>query len=136
MLDIQERSDAVILSVRVQTRASTDEVAGEMAGALKVRLQAPPVENRANDALIEFLAQLLKTPKSAVRILSGDRSRTKRIEIRGVTPQQIQALLSKEAEPMSANIPGIQNDLRAAKLDGSLFYDFLGLYPIAHDISN
>jgi len=97
MLDIQERSDAVILSVRVQTRASTDEVAGEMAGALKVRLQAPPVENRANDALIEFLAQLLKTPKSTVRILSGDRSRTKRIEIRGVTQQQIQALLSKEA---------------------------------------
>ena len=97
MLDIQKRSDAVILSVRVQTRASTDEVAGEMAGALKVRLQAPPVENRANDALIEFLAQLLKTPKSAVRILSGDRSRTKRIEIRGVTQQQIQALLSKEA---------------------------------------
>ena len=97
MLDIQKRSDAVILSVRVQTRASTDEVAGEMAGALKVRLQAPPVENRANDALIEFLAQLLTTPKSAVRILSGDRSRTKRIEIRGVTQQQIQALLSKEA---------------------------------------
>ena len=55
------------------------------------------MENRANDALIEFLAQLLKTPKSAVRILSGDRSRTKRIEIRGVTVQQIHALLSKEA---------------------------------------
>ena len=87
----------MILSVRVQTRASTDEAAGEIAGALKVRLQALPVENRANDALIEFLAQLLKTPKSAVRILSGDRSRTKRIEIRGVTQQQIQALLSKEA---------------------------------------
>ena len=68
-----------------------------MAGGLKVRLQAPAVENRANDALIEFLAQLLKTPKSAVRILSGDRSRTKRIEIRGVTVQQIHALLSKEA---------------------------------------
>ena len=70
---------------------------GEMAGALKVRSQAPAVENRANEALIEFLAQLLKTPKSAVRILSGDRSRTKRIEIRGVTQQQIQALLAEEA---------------------------------------
>jgi uncharacterized protein (TIGR00251 family) len=68
-----------------------------MAGALKVRLQAPAVENRANDALIEFLSQLLKTPKSAVRILSGTRSRTKRIEIRGVTGQQVQALLPKEA---------------------------------------
>jgi len=97
MLDIQEQAGAAIFSVRVQPRASKDEIASEMAGALKVRLQAPAVENRANDALIEFLARLLKTPKSAVRILSGDRSRTKRIEIRGVTGQQIRALLPKEA---------------------------------------
>ena len=97
MLEIQERDGAAIVSVRVQPRASRDELAGEMNGALKVRLQAPAVENHANDALIEFLAQLLKTPKSAVRILSGDRSRFKRIEIRGVTAQQIQALLVKES---------------------------------------
>ena len=97
MLEIQEREGAAILSVRVQPRASKDELAGEMNGALKIRLQAPAIENRANDALIEFLADLLKTPKSAVRILSGDRSRTKRIEIRGVTGQQIQALLLKDA---------------------------------------
>ncbi len=97
MLDIQERDGAAIFPVRVQPRASKDEIAGEMSGALKVRLRAPAVEDRANVALIEFLAQLLKTPKSAVRILSGDRSRTKRIEIRGVTRQQIQALLAQEA---------------------------------------
>jgi uncharacterized protein (TIGR00251 family) len=97
MLEIQERDGAAIFFVRVQPRASRDELAGEMSGALKVRLQAPAVENRANDALIEFLSQLLKTPRSAVRILSGDRSRTKRIEVRGVTGQQIQALLHKEA---------------------------------------
>ncbi|HKW34931.1 MAG TPA: DUF167 domain-containing protein [Candidatus Acidoferrum sp.] len=97
MLEILERGGAAIFAVRVQPRASKDELAGEMEGALRVRLQAPAVENRANDALIEFLAELLKTPKAAVRILSGDRSRTKRIEIRGVTGQQIQALLVKEA---------------------------------------
>jgi uncharacterized protein len=97
VLEIQERDGAVILPVRVQPGASRDEVAGEMAGALKIRLRAPAVENRANEALGEFLAQLLKTPKSAVRILSGDRSRTKRIEIRGVTPPQIQALLTHDA---------------------------------------
>lgn len=97
VLEIQERNGAVVLSVRVQPRASKDEIAGEIGGALKVRLQAPAVEGRANEALIEFLAQLLKTPKSAVRILSGDRSRTKRIEIGGVTGQQIQALLVVEA---------------------------------------
>ena len=97
MLEVQERDGAAIFPVRVQPRASKDEIAGEMGGALKVRLRAPAVEDRANEALVEFLAQLLKTPKSAVRILSGDRSRTKRIEIRGVTPQQIHALLVQEA---------------------------------------
>src|SRR5438128_11870740 len=97
MLEIQEREGAVTFLVRVQPRASKDGIAGEMGGALKVRLQAPAVEDRANEALVEFLAQLLKTPRTAVRILSGERSRTKRIEIRGVTVQQIQALLAREA---------------------------------------
>jgi hypothetical protein len=97
MLEVQERDGAAVFPVRVQPRASKDEIAGEMGGVLKVRLRAPAVEDRANEALVEFLAQLLKTPKSAVRILSGDRSRTKRIEIRGVTSQQIHALLVQEA---------------------------------------
>ncbi|MGB2592520.1 MAG: DUF167 domain-containing protein [Candidatus Acidiferrum sp.] len=87
----------VSFSVRVQPRASKDEVAGVMGGALKIRLQAPAVENRANEALVEFLAQLLKTPKSAVRILSGERSRTKHIEVRGVTKEQILGLLAHDA---------------------------------------
>jgi len=97
MLELQERDGVVVLPVRVQPRASKDEIAGEMDGALKVRLTAPALEGRANEALAEFLAELLKTPKSAVRILSGDRSRIKRIEIRGVTGQQVQALLTREA---------------------------------------
>ncbi len=97
MLEVQERNGGIIIQVRVQPRASRDEIAGELGGALKVRLRAPAVEDRANEALVEFLAQLLKTPKSAVRILSGERSRTKRIEIRGVTGQQIMGLLRQEA---------------------------------------
>jgi uncharacterized protein (TIGR00251 family) len=87
----------VSFPVRVQPRASKDEIAGVIGGALKVRLQAPAVENRANEALVEFLAHLLKTPRSAVRILSGDRSRTKRIEIRGITKQQVLGLLAHDA---------------------------------------
>ncbi|HXY26179.1 MAG TPA: DUF167 domain-containing protein [Candidatus Acidoferrum sp.] len=97
MLEMQERDGAVLFPVRVQPRASKDEIAGEMGGALKVRLQAPAIEGRANEALVEFLAQLLKTTKSAVRILGGERSRVKRIEIRGVTGPQIQALLAHDA---------------------------------------
>jgi hypothetical protein len=87
----------VTFPVRVQPRASRDEIVGVIEGALKIRLQAPAAENRANEALIEFLAHLLKTPKSAVRILGGERSRIKRIEILGVTKQQVLGLLVHDA---------------------------------------
>ena len=99
MLEITENiaTGTVIFAVRVQPRASKDEIAGEMAGAVKIRLQAPALEGRANDALVEFLAQLLKTPKGAVRILSGERSRIKRLEIRGVTKTQIDQLIVRNA---------------------------------------
>lgn len=97
MLQLQTQDGGVILAVRVQPRASKTEIAGTMDGALKVRLHEAALEDRANDALCEFLAHLLKTPKSAVRILSGHRSRSKRVEIRGVTEQQVLALVTHEA---------------------------------------
>jgi uncharacterized protein (TIGR00251 family) len=99
VLEITENFTAgtVIFAVRVQPRASKDEIAGEIAGALKIRLQAPALEGRANEALIEFLAELLKTAKAAVRILNGERSRIKRVEIRGVTKQQIEGLFVQDA---------------------------------------
>lgn len=87
----------ITFAVRVQPRASRDEVAGVLNGALKIRLCAPAVENRANEALVEYLAAILKTSKSAVRIRSGEQSRTKRIEVFGVTRQQIEGLLHTEA---------------------------------------
>jgi len=94
---LQTNPDGIIVSIRVQPRASKDEIAGVHDGALKVRLRSPALEDRANEALCDFLAQLLKTPKSAVRILSGHRSRNKRVEIRGITEQQVHALLVHEA---------------------------------------
>ena len=98
-LDVTENSSrsGVVLAVRVQPRASRDEVAGAIEGALKIRLCAPAVENRANEALTEFLAGVLKVSRSSVRILSGERGRTKRVEITGVTRQQVVNLLQTEA---------------------------------------
>ena len=98
-LDLSEDAlrGTITVSVRVQPRASKDEIAGTLDGALKIRLRAPALENRANEALAEFLADLLKTSKSAVRIQSGAQSRNKRVEIRGVTRQQILDLLQEEA---------------------------------------
>jgi uncharacterized protein (TIGR00251 family) len=96
-LEMVSRDGAVVFQVRVQPRASRDEITGVVDGALKVRLQAPAVEDRANAALCEYLAELLKTPKSAVRILSGERSRIKRVEIRGIHERQILGLWTREA---------------------------------------
>ena len=98
-LDVQAhpQKGTVSFAVRVQPRASKNEVSGVMDGALKVRLQAPAVEHQANDALCVFLGELLKRPKSAVRILSGERSRAKRVEIFGVTAAEVEALLKQDA---------------------------------------
>jgi uncharacterized protein (TIGR00251 family) len=79
--------------VRVQPRASRDEIVGEHQDGLKIRLTAPPVDDRANKALQKLLAARLNVPLAAVRIAAGERSRTKRVEILGVTAAMIQALL-------------------------------------------
>src|SRR5258708_6017007 len=97
MIELTRTSSGVVFKVRVQPRSSKNEIVGVMDGALKIRLQAPAVENRANQELCEFLAELLKRPKSAVRILSGERSRNKRVEIQGVTAAQVQALPRRDA---------------------------------------
>ena len=91
-MQIAEQNGAVSFAVRLQPRASRDEIVGEYQGALKIRLTAPPVDDRANAALRKLLASRLKVPLSAVRIASGSRSRTKRVEIRGVTAAMIRDL--------------------------------------------
>jgi len=92
MIEVTARDGAVIFSVRIVPRASRDSIDGEFQGALKAHVTAPPVDGRANDALRRILAERLNVPVSAVKILSGEKSRMKRVEVRGVTPAQIQAL--------------------------------------------
>ena len=92
-MQITEKEGAVSFTVRVQPRASRDEIAGEYQDGLKIRLTAPPVDDRANEALRKLLAARLKVPLAAVRIASGERSRTKRVEVRGVTSRMIRGLL-------------------------------------------
>ena len=93
-MQIAEKDGAVSFAVRVQPRASRDEIAGEYQEGLKIRLTAPPVDNRANEALRKLLASRLKVPLAAVRIASGERNRTKRVEIQGVTAAMIRGLLA------------------------------------------
>jgi uncharacterized protein len=88
-LDIQQRGGKVVFAVRVAPRSSRNAIEGEYQGALKVRLTAPPVDDRANDALVRLLGERLNVPRSAVRIVAGEKSRAKRIEIAGVTRAQV-----------------------------------------------
>ena len=92
-MQITEKDGVVSFAVRVQPRASRDEFAGEWQEGLKIRLTAPPLDDRANEALRRFLAASLKVPLAAVRIAAGEHSRTKRVEIFGVTAAMIEALL-------------------------------------------
>jgi len=92
MLEVTEQNGEVRFAVRVQPRASRTAVEGLRDGALLVRLTAPPVEGEANDALVALLADRLNVPKSAVRILSGERGRTKRVAVRGVSAADLRVL--------------------------------------------
>jgi uncharacterized protein (TIGR00251 family) len=85
MIEVTERDGAAIFSVRVTPRASRDAIEGEHQGALKVRLTAPPVKDRANEALRRLLAERLNVPVSTVRIVSGEKSRNKKVEVAGAT---------------------------------------------------
>jgi uncharacterized protein (TIGR00251 family) len=83
-VELREGSGGVRLRVRVKPRSSRDGLAGEQEGALVVRLQAPPVEGAANEALVRVLARALGTPRSGVRIVRGDTARLKLVEIAGL----------------------------------------------------
>jgi len=84
------------LSVRVQPRASRNEVAGLVGETLKIRLTAPPVEGEANDACLKFLAKLLDLAPSRLAIIQGERSRNKVIRITGLTKNEVHARLSRK----------------------------------------
>ena len=91
-LEVESRGHAVRVRVRVSPRASRDRIGGVHAGALKVKLTAPPVDGAANAALIALFAKRLGVPKRAVTLLSGHSGRDKHLEIEGVSAEAVEAL--------------------------------------------
>lgn len=81
----QWQDDDLLLSVRVQPKASRDEIIGPHENALKIRITAPPVDGKANTHLIRFLAKTFGVPKSRVEIVSGESGRLKRLRIQAPT---------------------------------------------------
>ena len=94
MIDIREHESGVTLTVRLQPKASKTAIVGEMEGALKIAVTAPPVDGRANEACTRFLAELLKVARSSVTIAAGAFSRNKVIRIDGVTAEQVRSRLA------------------------------------------
>jgi uncharacterized protein (TIGR00251 family) len=88
MIRVYESPAGVSFAVKVQPRAKKNGIVGEVGEALKIALSAPPIEGRANEACIEFLANLLKVPRSSVSIASGEKSRRKVIRVQGLTAEQ------------------------------------------------
>lgn len=79
---LEENEDCIILSIRVVPRASKDGIQGLMGNeALKVRIQAPPVEGKANAYLIKYLSKLWDLPRAHIEILTGETGRNKRLRI-------------------------------------------------------
>jgi uncharacterized protein len=85
VIAVHETDTGITFSVRVQPRAKRNAIVGELGDALKIALNAPPVDGRANEACIEFLAEALDVPRSSVTIVSGQNSRNKLVRVAGMS---------------------------------------------------
>jgi len=90
---ITDAQKGAAFPVRVVPRASKNEVAGQVGEAIKVRLAAPPVEGKANEALIAFLAEKLGVRKSQVEIVAGETSQNKMVCVLGLSPAEVEKRL-------------------------------------------
>ena len=89
-------ADGTRFKVRLTPRTSRAGIGGAHGDALKVKVTAPPVDNLANEALVELLAKSLKIRRGAVRIVSGRTSRIKIIQVEGLTPRDVSNRLVRE----------------------------------------
>ncbi|MGA8214695.1 MAG: DUF167 domain-containing protein [Candidatus Sulfotelmatobacter sp.] len=89
MIPIQESGSSVTFAVKVHPHARKNAITGELGDALKVSLSSPPVEGRANEACIEFLAKLLKLPRSSVTSASGQSRRQKVVRVSGLSAEEV-----------------------------------------------
>ena len=88
----QAADRTITLTLHIQPGAKKTEFAGRHGDALKIRLAAPPVDGKANAALLKFVAETLRLPKSAVTLKSGQTSRRKVLEVIGAEAEQVAAL--------------------------------------------
>lgn len=94
---VKETKKGIQFKIKVQPRASRNEITGWQGEALKIRLTAPPVEGEANEACLKFLAACFNVSRKQVNLVSGLKSRNKVIEIEGLTSQEFQQHLERNS---------------------------------------
>jgi hypothetical protein len=87
---LRQQNDQVLLSIKVQPRASRNEIGDAVGSELKVKVTAPPVDAAANEALMKLLSDRLDCPRGSLQLLRGHTSRHKTIAIRGLSAEAIQ----------------------------------------------
>ena len=95
MIPIHESAKGITFAVKVHPRARKNAITGTVGDALKLALTAPPVEGKANQAVIEFFAELFAIARSSVTIASGESSRNKVIRIAGVSKRAAEQRLAE-----------------------------------------
>jgi uncharacterized protein len=95
---IQPTPDGIVINVRVIPRAGRSRLDGTRGGAILARLNAPPVDGKANDELIDLIAGALDVPPRAISIVAGERSRQKRLRIAGIDAATAAARLARSEE--------------------------------------
>src|SRR5882724_5477585 len=86
---LRETSGGTLLLVKLQPRASKNEIGEPLGDELKIKVTAPPVDAAANQALVELLAEKLGCSRGKVELIRGQTSRHKTVKLHGFTPQQI-----------------------------------------------
>ena len=95
MVPIRESPGHVSFSIKVQPRARKNAITGTVGDSLKISLTAPPVDGKANQAVIEFFADILKVPRASITIARGETGRVKLIRIAGVDRARVEECLAK-----------------------------------------
>jgi uncharacterized protein (TIGR00251 family) len=92
---ISAQSDGVLIAIKLQPRASRNEIGQVLGNELRIKVTAPPVDAAANEALLRLLAETLDCPRGAVQLVRGQTSRHKTVRVNGVTPLEAAGKLAE-----------------------------------------
>jgi uncharacterized protein (TIGR00251 family) len=92
---LRVQADGVLLSVKLQPRASANEIGDALGSELRIKVTAPPVDAAANEALVKLLAKQLDCPRNRVELVRGHTSRHKTLKLYGLAPEEVVQKLAK-----------------------------------------